>query len=290
MKTKYLFTILVCFVFFGAKSQSKLNNYKYVIVPKKFDFLKSSDQYQLNSLTKFLFTKNKFNVYLDDENLPEDLFNNRCLGLYANVLENKSLFKTKLKVELKNCHNEVVFVTGEGTSREKNYIKAYHESIREAFQSFKSVNYSYSPKVMNNEESSLDIEPIRPAIKEYIPEPEKVEIPKEVKTDSNQDSLLQVTPNTEEIAVTNIDKKTENKVPLTNQISTFDVLYAQTINNGFQLVDRTPKVVYTIYNSGKKDFYIVKGKDAVIYKLKDIWVISEIVDESLKTESLNIKF
>lgn len=34
-------------------AQESLNGYKYVVVPEKFDFLKSEDLYQINSLTKF---------------------------------------------------------------------------------------------------------------------------------------------------------------------------------------------------------------------------------------------
>ena len=43
-------------------SQSNLNDYKYVIVPNKFDFLKENDQYQLNSLAAFLFEKYGFRL------------------------------------------------------------------------------------------------------------------------------------------------------------------------------------------------------------------------------------
>ena len=35
---------------------------------------------------------------------------------------------------------------------------------------------------------------------------------------------------------------------VSEQSSIEDILYAQRINNGFQLVDKTPKVVYTIYH------------------------------------------
>ncbi len=146
MKTKYILTLLTLFIILALPAQTNLNDYKYVVMPRKFDFLKEVDQYQLNSLTKFLFNKNKFNVFFDDENFPEDLSKNRCLTLFANVLQSKSLFTTKLTVELKDCYNNVVFVSKEGSSKEKNFKKAYHQSIREAFESFKSVNYTYSPK------------------------------------------------------------------------------------------------------------------------------------------------
>ena len=38
-------------------AQKSVNNYKYIVVPHQFEFLRSPDQYQLNSLAKFLFEK-----------------------------------------------------------------------------------------------------------------------------------------------------------------------------------------------------------------------------------------
>ena len=35
----------------------KLNDYKYVIIPEKFDFVNESDKYQTSSLTKFLLKR-----------------------------------------------------------------------------------------------------------------------------------------------------------------------------------------------------------------------------------------
>ena len=93
--------ILGCLTF--SKAQSNLNDYKYVIVPNKFDFLKEADKYQLNSLTKFLFNKYGFTALLENENYPEDLAKNMCLGLRSDVISESGMFKTKLRVELKNC-------------------------------------------------------------------------------------------------------------------------------------------------------------------------------------------
>ena len=42
-----------------------------------------------------------------------------------------------------------------------------------------------------------------------------------------------------------------------------DVLIAKGIFNGYQLVDSSSKVIMTIYTSGVKDVFIVKGKDAI---------------------------
>ena len=66
MKLKYiLITVLVLSsgIIIGQRS---LNEYKYVTVPNKFDFLKSDDQYQLNSLTKFLLEKKVFKPCLGE--------------------------------------------------------------------------------------------------------------------------------------------------------------------------------------------------------------------------------
>lgn len=278
MKTNFLFIIIVCLTFFNVKSQTNLNKFKYVIVPKKFDFLKTADQYQMNSLTKFLLEKENFNTLFDDETFPEDLAKDRCLAVKANVIDESKLFKTKLKVQLLDCRNNVIYESQIGDSKQKAYQKAYHESLREAFKSFASVNYSFDPKAIKKEESTLD----KVSVNQQI---------KEVNTDLKKTVPVIVAPDTPEITEVKSEQKHEDKKALkSSPKNNIDILYAQTINNGFQLVDRTPKVVYTIYNSGKKDIYIVKGKDAVIYKLNDIWVISEMINESLKTESLNIKF
>ena len=103
MTTKYIFALIVfCFVS-STFSQTTINDYKYVIVPKSFNFLKSIDQYQLNSLTKFLFNKYGFTAIMEDEVFPKDLVYNGCLALRTDVEKLKGFFITKLVVVLRNC-------------------------------------------------------------------------------------------------------------------------------------------------------------------------------------------
>ena len=284
MKTKFLITIIACFLFLGAKSQSNLNNYKYVIVPKKFEFLKTADQYQMNSLTKFLLEKENFQTLFDDEAFPEDLAKDRCLALAANVLDEGGMFKTKLKVQLQDCRKNIVFESHIGVSRLKEYKKAYHEAIREAFESFKTMNYAYNPKVINKEEIATVAAIEEPKI-EQIPVPEKVEKIVEEKTFSEQAIPIPVSPEIPEK-----DKVKDDIKPVSEQIIPSDTLYAQAIQGGFQLVDNTPKVVYTIFQSGKNDVFIVKGKDAIIYQLNDMWVIAEQKGDDLEVNNIKIKF
>ena len=69
-------------------AQSSVNEYKYVIVPERFDFLKANDQFKLNSLTKFLLEKKNFLVFMDN-NMPKELTENRCMALFTKVSKHK---------------------------------------------------------------------------------------------------------------------------------------------------------------------------------------------------------
>ena len=74
-------------------AQQSLNAYKYIIVPEHFDFLKHPDQYQVNSLTEFLFDREGFNVVSKDRSYPTDLAANSCIGLRVNVVDDSKMFK-----------------------------------------------------------------------------------------------------------------------------------------------------------------------------------------------------
>jgi len=146
MKRLLIFT----FVFIGFLSSTfgqDLNSYKYVLVPSSFDFFKEPNQYQLNELTKFLFEKYGFEAYMENEELPMELSQNRCKALIANMQNNSGLFSTKLVVVLKDCKNNQLFISKEGRSREKDYKIAYQEALRDAFESISALNYKYEGQV-----------------------------------------------------------------------------------------------------------------------------------------------
>ncbi len=143
MKKTYLvivFLIGISSVTFG----QDLNSYKYVEVPEKFDFLKESNEYQLNELTKFLFEKYGFMAFMENEERPSNLSKQDCNILYADVVENSGLFRTNLQISLKDCRNNEVFLSEEGSSRDKDYKKAYYEALRNAFKYIEAINYTYS--------------------------------------------------------------------------------------------------------------------------------------------------
>ena len=124
-------------------AQTNLNNYKYIVVPNKYDFLKFEDEYQLNSLTKFLFEKSDFIVLAENDKYPSDLASNNCLGLKVDVKSIASLFKTKINIALRDCENNTVYTSIEGVSKEKDFKRGYHEALRNAFEGFDQINYVY---------------------------------------------------------------------------------------------------------------------------------------------------
>lgn len=137
---RYLF-ILFLFFSFSGQAQQTLNNYKYVVVPEKFSFLKTNNLYGLNDLAKFLVEQKGFTAYLDNAELPTDLANNKCKALNMEVIERKTMFTTNLTVLLKDCQGNTLFKSKEGKSREKEYKTSYNFALRDAFDSLDSLNY-----------------------------------------------------------------------------------------------------------------------------------------------------
>ncbi len=153
----------------GTVSAQSLNDYKYVQVPVKYEFLSEENEYQLNALTAFLFEKYGFQVIYKEE-VPENV--DFCKVLSAKVVDDSGLFTTKLQVELENCKGETVFFTGFGESREKKYKTAYHEALREAFKSFENVNYAYSGK--EGAVEKVKVEEVKEVVSSEEPAAEKL--------------------------------------------------------------------------------------------------------------------
>lgn len=291
MKTKISALFIICFLTIGAFAQTNLNTYKYVIVPSKFDFLKEADQYQLNSLTEFLFNKYGFSALMEGSDYPDDAVRNRCLVLKSNLIKDGSMFKTKLAIELKNCNDQVVFTSEMGESREKEYQKAYNEALRNAFTSLDSINYKYVPNanmetaVLNEVETKRDTSNEIQKLKEEL---ENLKKEKENEVAKVVQPMIKMTPavpikemSKEEVSATTTIKFEEQKT---------NVLYAQAIENGFQLVDSTPKVIYKIKKTSIPDVYMVENKNATLSKNGDIWTMEYYENNVLKQEVLNIKF
>lgn len=133
---KYLiFNVLFFFgacTFFQVRAQEeKLSAFDYVVVPDRFDFQYEQDQYQFNSLLKFLFNKHGFHAYFPSE-LPDV---SRCDGLYADIQQVSGFVWTELSIRLVDCDGILFYQTKTGRSKLKDYAKAYSEAVRMAFES-----------------------------------------------------------------------------------------------------------------------------------------------------------
>lgn len=139
----YILSFLL-FVSVSGFGQHTISNYKYVLVPEKFSFLKQDDQYNLNTLTKSLLEEKGFTVYFDNSELPLEIAGNKCKALNIEVLQKKSMFVTNLTVLLKDCQGNILFKSKEGKSREKEFNVSYNLALRDAFTSLNEVQYVYN--------------------------------------------------------------------------------------------------------------------------------------------------
>ena len=224
MKSKILLLFILTSSY--AFSQS-VNDYQYVIVPVKYDFLSKEDQYGLSTLTKLLLHKYGFKAYLSNEEIPLNTDNQKCNFLYADVIQDKSMFVTKVKVALKDCKEKVVFETQFGSSREKEFAVAYNQAFRESGKSFDKLNYKFNGK--NN--SSITQEPSKTIVSEI-----------------NSETFYFVQPTTNGFQVVDNEPKVIMKLYTTSQKNVFIGLKGNT--NGV-VISKNGKWFFEYYDGNK---------------------------------------
>jgi len=265
MKTKIYIFLLVLSVNMNALAQSSINDYKYVSVNERFDFLKTADQYQLNSLTAFLLKKNGFTVVNKQNNYPQDLAQNNCLELRANVISVKGFLKTKLQLVLTNCKENVVFTSEIGKSKLKNYKDAYYEALRDAF-ALTEFNYTY-----NGSASSV-----------ILPMPPKTTVLQLVKEEP-----VPVVVTKQVVETVPMPQVLEGSNPLT-EVSTG--LEIKQTNSGYDFIDSSSKKIkYSAHSTLFDSVYIVEGQAGIIYKRGQNWVREYIENGKTTIEALNIQ-
>ena len=135
--------LLAVFFTVAAHSQTSINQYKYVLVPERFDGFKEDNQYGLNTLAKAYLSSVGFEAYMVNETLPPALAANKCSALKAELVEKKKFLATALILVLKDCQGTVIYKGEEGKSREKEWQAAYTEALKEAFNSLNAAQYKY---------------------------------------------------------------------------------------------------------------------------------------------------
>ena len=253
MKTRFLFLAVLissyCF------SQS-VNDYKAVLVPLKFDFIKSDNQYRLATLSKFNLNKAGFQAFYANEQLPKE-YNDRCILMYFDVVKEKSFLTTKLYITFKDCNGKIIFQSASGISKEKDFQLAYTEALNKAFISVYALEYKYNNAVVHNSDTNLN------------------------STSPSPVSEVVSTPlSTNETVKANIGGDNSG------------TLYAQPTATGFQLIDSTPKVILKIFNSSRKDCFIAtKGNlQGVLIAKDNQWLFEYYLSDKLISEKVDVKF
>ena len=139
---KLLFTsfMIICSTIAYAQS---VDNYKYVTVSNQYDFQNESNEFRLNELMVFLLKKHGFDAYRSSEVLPYDSNRGLCNTMQLKIEKSGSLW-TDISASLVNCDGDILYTTPTARARQKNNEKAYFSAVREAFESFEFLDYSYS--------------------------------------------------------------------------------------------------------------------------------------------------
>lgn len=237
-------------------SQS-VNDYKAVIIPLKYDFLKSENQYRLQTLTKVNLVKAGFQAFYSNETIPTE-FNDRCSLLYVDVKNEKAFFVTKLFITFKDCTGTIIFQSEIGKSKEKEYQKSYFEALNDAFQSVYALQYKYSPG-------------------------------------SNTTLVSKTAANPETISTAMVSDKVATNTANDAKVregKTSNLLYAQPTSYGYQLIDSDPKVVIKVYKtSNPVSFMATKGSVQGVLVAKDNqWFFEYYQNDQFISEMINVKF
>lgn len=283
-------------------AQENLNDYKYIIIPKQFDNFNKPNQYQTSTLLKYSFIEKGFLAVYEDA-VPDDFYENTCLGLTVSLKDESNMFNTKLLIVLKDCKGQEVFTSMEAKNKLKDYHTAYKAAIFEAMSSFDNLNYSFSAPMNNEMPITVSFKNDVKTLKEHVPESPEVK--------NKAKAVVQTKPKNTDFAVTqtatdkvqsykNIEPITSNikKSPKEMTVSKISneedrvVLYAQPIANGYQLVDGTPKVIMKLLKSSTENVYMANGngKSGMVFKSENIWVFEYYKGDLLVRENLNIKF
>lgn len=260
MKTRIL--LLMLFVTSYGFSQT-VNDYKAVIIPMTYDFLKSENQYRLQTITKLDLQKAGFQAFYATETMPAE-FNDRCDLLYVDVKKENAFLVTKLYITFKDCFGTIIFQSAIGKSREKEYSLAYADALNDAFISVNALNYKYNGTKAGSKSA------IVPAVSAPV---------------------AVVPAATTPAVVAPVSNKEVNDLK-TSQNNSADLLYAQPTSYGYQLIDSEPKVVMKVYKtSNSASFMAAKGSiQGVLVSKDNQWFFEYYQGDKLISEKINVKF
>jgi len=163
------------------------------------------------------------------------------------------MFVTKNYIELTDCRGSIVYSSKNGFSKIKDFERAYRQSIRTAFTSIQNLDSVYNSSML----ASIQI--------------------------NNKD---QVKNNRKKKDKVDVSKPTEKQ----NITPSYPMLYAQKIENGYQLVNTKPTIIFVILKTNNEKKFFIKDKNGTLVKSGDYWIAEYYKDNNLITETYFIKF
>lgn len=283
MRSKYLLFLALVVGGMTTNAQEALSAYKYVIVPTQFDGFRKENQYQTSTLIKYLLVERGLNAVYEDD-LPLDLYQDKCLGVKALLVNESGTFTTKAHIQFQDCQLQEVYRTKTGSSKIKDFKGAFQEVIRESMSSLNNFNYTYTPK---EEEETVTVS-FKDDVKSLAEAADQVNVEKEF---SAEEISKKEAPTKELLPQKEIVEIQPGSVPSKN-IEEDLTWYAQEIPNGFQLVDRSPKVRLKLYRTQQEGVYLAEGEslNGVVYSEGGIWYLDYYKEDQLVHKALKIKF
>ena len=267
---------IILFLFLCIASQSfsqTVNDYAAVIIPLRYGFQTTDNQYRLQTLTKINLEKAGFKAFYANEEIPPAI-NNRCHLLYLDLKKENAFLITKLYVTFKDCYGTEIYKSNVGKSREKEYETSYIEALNSAFVSVYDLKYAY--KVNTNLDSKAAISaPVVPIL---------VETNVITKTET-ADQVVIPSPVPEIVPIVNPLKPKK-------QLTNIGLLYAQPTTYGFQLIDSQPKVVMKLYKTSLSTSFIAKNDaiQGVLISKDNHWFLEYYQNEVFVSEKIEVKF
>lgn len=117
----------------------KVSDYKYVLIPEKFESFKGESYGLEGALTKALKNKKYVILPASIDQWPSEAKDNSCNIINANVLNVKSLFSNKLMLEFKDCNNKVI-LESKGSSNIKEFEEGLADALKMALISVSNSN------------------------------------------------------------------------------------------------------------------------------------------------------
>jgi len=229
----------------------------------KYDFLRSENQYRLQTITKVNLLKAGFKAFYVTESMPLEFYD-RCDLLYLDVKKENAFLITKLYITFKDCFGTIIFQSTIGKSREKEYGLAYSDALNEAFISVYALQYKYNGTTAGSKSASV------PAVSAPVAVVPAAAIP----------------PVTVPVA-----NKEANNLKTSDNKST-GLLYAQPTSYGYQLIDSEPKVVMKVYKTSNPASYMAKKGEVqgVLVSKDNQWFFEYYQGDNLVSEKVEVKF